>query len=279
VRAFGVGARPMRTDLEVVEPPGRGETVELIHALTWAKLRHSVGLDSALEKTRFEIGVSERQLRSLLQSSWRKVASLACEGKLEVWGTPIYDGHFDGAVGWRGRSTRQLSQLELRNCRFLSWPFDSKAKRRMPRLERYPDTYSGSWKRHGQQSADEFDFVRVTVSRTGLLNEFGRPAPKEIRRRLSEAKIRRAVNEASDILSAGSPALLASLTRSDIMTSLIHKHELSSRHRGEADTVWKQLITQFLARSGLLTARRPQPSTTRACPVFVRGQPGRLRRI
>ena len=249
----------MRIDLEVVLPPGARDTVELIHALTWAKFRHSAGLKTALEETRVELGLSENQLRAALQSSWRKISSLAREGKLEVWGKPIYDRHFDAASGWRGDSERQLSPDELRNCRFVSWPFDPKAKQPMPRVERYRDTFSGSFVRHTEQTADEFDFVRVTVNRTGLLNEFKVPRPQEIRDRASSAKIRKAVNEAIADLGEVSPEVLHSFSRQLIMPGLIHKHGLSFRPGGEADAVWKQLTTSFpmLSRPG----PRPNPPT------------------
>ena len=249
----------MSIELEVLVPPGEGDLVELIHALTWAKLRHSVGLEIALEKTRLDLEVSEKQFRALLQSSWRRIAGIARQGKIEVWGKPVYDRHFDGNSGWRGNSERQLNLEELRNCKFLSWPLDPKAGLRMPRVERHPDTYSGGFSRHTKQSAEEFDFVRVTVARAALMKEFTAPGSREVLRRSAAAGIRRAVKEAVESLEAATPEVRNSLSRTDVLSGLIHKHGLSIRHGGGSDKVWKHLITRFpvLGRSG---PRRKPPT-------------------
>ena len=242
----------MKIDLEVVVPPGDGDTVELIHALTWAKFRHSVGLKTALERTRPELEVSEKQLRTMLQSSWRKIAGLARQGKLEVWGKPVRDRHHDGAAGWRGESQRQLNRVELHNCKFLSWPFEANAERPMPRVERYPDTFSGAIARYSVQGIEEFDFIKVTVDRVGLINEFNIPAAREILRRSSAVKVRRSVTEAVASLSALSLKARNSLTYEDIMTGVTYNHKLSIRYGGEAYRVWKQITAQFpdLSRPG-----------------------------
>jgi hypothetical protein len=243
--------------LEVIEPPGEGDSVELIHALTWAQFRHSVDLETLLEKTRHELELSEGRVRVLLQRRWRKIASLAREGKIEVWGKALIERRFDGSESWRSDTDQQLTSVELRNCRFLSWPWDEKAGRRMPRIEHHADTYRGSWKRRTAQTSDQLDFVRVSVTRSGLLKEFGKPARAVANERASAARVRRAASEMSKLLATMDRRLVR---KEDVLKPMAQAYGLSIRHGGEAEKLWR-LMTKLYPE---LRTSGPKPNSPTA---------------
>ena len=212
---------------DVVEPPDQ-VWVSLTSALTWIAYRHSKSLSELIGsgvdplKDRRKIGLEE---------AWRELADAASVGAVAVRGRRNSD-----------RREVQIEADDLRNCRYLTWalgPDASDADQLVERVERYPDTFEGSWDRVEDRSGD--DFYALWVRRSDLMVRYPAPSKPERRLRASGAKQR----QAADWLAERFKILpTRSVPKAALLTELSSRFDLSQRR---ADEVWNKVSPEFPA--------------------------------